>query len=339
MAHSNDNYTLNNSQNENPNDEIIEIERDEISNQETTTISESTTIQFIPIKPHSKMSWVWEYFVRKSNEKGEIRSYCCFEADNGEKCTKSYKYDGSTGNLSSHLIKHGILPPTSENPKSTHPIYKQKEKEESILQWILLTTQPLSTVTNKAFIECMHHIDPQFIVPGERKIRMMIAQSYSYNKDKLIQLLKTAKSVSLTTDLWSSRSKHGYLGLTATWINQNFEIMDVLLEISYFPAPHTAKAIADTIKKAIQKWKIENDIVSIVTDNGANMIAAIRELIPIKRLPCAAHTLQLAIRNGLKIVNTLIIRAKQLINFFLLKNKLKDLLKYKKILVMKNHYI
>jgi len=331
MAHNNDNYTFKNYTLDNSqNDEIIEIERSEISNQETATISELTTIQPIPIKPHSKISWVWEYFVRKSNEKGEIRAYCCFEADNGEKCKKNYKYDGSTENLNGHLIKHGILPPISENSKSINPVYEQKEKEASILQWILLTTQPLSTVTNKAFIECMHNIDPQFIVPGERKIRMMIAQSYSYNKDKLIQLLKTAKSVSLTTDLWSSRSKHGYLGLTATWISQNFEIIDVLLEISYFPALHIAKAIANTIKKAIQKWKIENNIVSIVTDNGANMIAAIRELIPIKRLPCAAYTLQLAIRNGLKIVNTLTVCAKQLINFFSTQKQIERLIKVQK---------
>src|SRR5947207_3223242 len=143
--------------------------------------------------------------------------------ENGEKCTKNYKYDGSTGNLSSHIIKHGILPPVLESTSETkanpvQSIYKsgQKEKEESTLRWILLTTQPLSTVIHKAYIEHMHVIDPEFIVPGEKKIRMMIAHSYGYNKDKLMQLLKTAQYISLTTDLWSSRSKHGYLGLTAT---------------------------------------------------------------------------------------------------------------------------
>ncbi len=47
----------------------------------------------------------------------------------------------------------------------------------------------------------------------------MIACSYGYNRNKLTQLLKTAKSISLTTDLWSSHAKYGYLGLTATWIN------------------------------------------------------------------------------------------------------------------------
>ncbi len=51
--------------------------------------------------------------------------------------------------------------------------------------------------------------------------------------------------------------------------------MNVLLKISYFSASHTAETIANTIKKTIQKWKIEDKIVSIITDNGANIVIAI----------------------------------------------------------------
>ena len=137
----------------------------------------------------------------------------------------------------------------------------------------------------------MHIIDSEFVVLGERKLRMMIACSYGYNKEKLTQLLKTAQSISLTADLWTSRSKHGYLGLTATWINHNFEISDVLLEITYFSTPHTAEAIADIIRSSIQKWKIEDYVITITTDNSSNIIAAINKLTPITRLSCIAHTL------------------------------------------------
>ena len=318
----------------------------ERSNQNSLTTLESTdqasndsNLQPIGlIKTQVKVSWVWNYFIRKQNEKGEIRAYCQFVLENGEKCSKNYKYDGSTGNLGYHIVKHGITPPAdsfiSENKlKQAQPIsnnYGQREKELSTLRWILLTTQPLSTVVQKAYIEHMHVIDPQFTVPGEKKLRMMIARSYGYNRDQLKLLLKTAQSISLTTDLWTSRSKHGYLGLTATWINKDFEIMDVLLEISYFPAPHTARAITKTIKKAIQKWEIENCVVSITTDNGANVVAAIRDLTPIKRLSCAAHTLQLAISKGLKVVEDLVSRAKQLINFFSTQKQIERLIKVQK---------
>lgn len=288
---------------------------------------------------NKKGSWVWDYYIKKRGEKGEMRAYCQFVI-NDEKCTKSYKYDGSTGNLSSHIIKHGVIPPTAEtfvenkSQSTAQPIpiqkHGQKEKEESTLRWILSTTQPLSTVTHKAYIEHMRIIDPEFVVPGEKKLRMMIARSYGYNKEKLMQLLKTAQSISLTTDLWTSRSKHGYLGLTATWINQNFEILDVLLEITYFPTPHTAEAIADVIKNSIKKWKIEDRVITITTDNGSNMIAAINKLSPITRLSCVAHTLQLAIGKGLKLVQVLTNHAKQLINFFSTQKQIERLVKAQK---------
>ena len=138
----------------------------------------------------------------------------------------------------------------------------------------------------------------------------MIACSYGHNRDKLKQLLKTAQSISLTADLWTSCSKHSYLSLTATWINHNFEISDVLLEITYFLTSHTAEAIADIIRSSIQKWKIEDRVITITTDNSSNMIAAINKLTPITRLSCVAHTLQLAIGRGLKLVKLLTKRAK-----------------------------
>ena len=106
--------------------------------------------------------------------------------------------------------------------------------------------------------------------------------------------------------------------------------MDVLLEISYFSTPHTAYAISDVIKKAIIKWEIESHVISITTDNGSNMVAAFRNLRPIKRLSCAAHTLQLAINKGLKLVEDLVLRVKRLINFFTTQKQIERLIKVQK---------
>lgn len=59
----------------------------------------------------------------------------------------------------------------------------------------------------------------------------------------------------------------------------------------------------------------------IVTDNGANMKKAIKDMglisSNIRWQPCAAHTLQLIIGKGLNIVKLLILRTKRLIDFFL----------------------
>ena len=92
-------------------------------------------------KSQAKASWVWNYFIKKRNEKGEMRAHCQFVINDNKKCTKSYKYDGSTGNLSSHIIKHGITSPIEnfvENKLqlTTQSIQKheQKEKEKFTLR-------------------------------------------------------------------------------------------------------------------------------------------------------------------------------------------------------------
>src|SRR3989337_3268527 len=148
-----------------------------------------------------------------------------------------------------------------------------------MLKWMLETNQPLSAVTNEAYKEKMTEFDPAFVIPGEKKIRVMIGKSFNYNQQILQNLIHViAQNISLTADFWSSRSKHGYLGITAIWITPNFEIKDVMLNIEYVPAPHTAEIIANSLYKCILNWNLKDRVTSITIDNGANMVAAVHLL-------------------------------------------------------------
>ena len=140
---------------------------------------------------------------------------------------------------------------------------------------MLLTNQPLSTVTNPAYKEKMLQFDLSFIVSGEQKIKTMIVKSYQYNYENLKNIIsETVATVSLTTDLWSSRAKHGYIGVTAAWITPNFKVKDIMLEIKYTPLPHTADAIAELLFECISSWDLNGCVTAIVTDNGLNIKAA-----------------------------------------------------------------
>src|SRR3954471_36203 len=102
---------------------------DSINEDSSDEVTEIVQEQVLPVpsitKPQIKVSWVWTHFIKKHNEKGEMHAYCQFEMEDGKKCTKNYKYDGSTGNLSSHAIRHGIIPPSIESISSevkTNPV-------------------------------------------------------------------------------------------------------------------------------------------------------------------------------------------------------------------------
>ncbi|PKC54822.1 hypothetical protein RhiirA1_476623 [Rhizophagus irregularis] len=137
------------------------------------------------------------------SEKSDQESLTAFES------TSQISNDSNPLNkLLYHAIKHEIIPSTesitSDNKSKAiqstmSNINGQKEKELIIS----ITIDSFNNPTSFYFFE-------------EKKIRMMIACSYGYNRNKLKLLLKTAQSISLTTDLWSSCLKHEYLGLTAT---------------------------------------------------------------------------------------------------------------------------
>lgn len=62
---------------------------------------------------------------------------------------------------------------------------------------------------------------------------------------------------------------------------------------------HTAN-IADELKNVCDDWKINDKLCRIVTDNAANMIKAVKEILKVRHLGCFAHTLNLVVHNAIK---------------------------------------
>ena len=86
--------------------------------------------------------------------------------------------------------------------------------------------------------------------------------------------------VSLTTDGWSSVAGDPYLSLTAHYIDENWKLQMKCLKTEYHPESHTAINVANFIRGAIDDYGLRlGNIVSITTDNAANMVAAIRRAV------------------------------------------------------------
>lgn len=130
-------------------------------------------------------------------------------------------------------------------------------------------------------------------------------------------LSSSAVNVSMTIDLWTSRAKQGYISITASFISSDFKLYDILLDVKYLSYPHTAERIKDQINHLISEWNLTNKVVAIATDNGSNMVKAVRLIDGVIRIPCTAHTLQLIIGKGLELATVLVLRAKRLIQFFM----------------------
>ncbi|GBC42762.2 zinc finger BED domain-containing protein 1-like [Rhizophagus irregularis DAOM 181602=DAOM 197198] len=260
-------------------------------------------------------SWVYNWGERKNHPSNPNKFIfeCNQKLDNGENCTSKIETSGPTGNIISHLNrKHKIyehskpsatITPSLKQVKidrytissDSHPQMtpdRQKYLETLLFEWLILDFQPLYLLKSPSF-------------------------PYEFSKNKLKQYIhENAASVSLTCDLWTSRSKQGFLGVTCHFITPDFEMREITLAIQYMPYPHTGEAIQHALEKIITQWELQNKVFFCTTDNTSNMKKCLNQIVWLHRLSCTAHTIQLVVGKGLLTAEILIARAKRLINFF-----------------------
>jgi hypothetical protein len=128
--------------------------------------------------------------------------------------------------------------------------------------------------------------------------REKLPKKYESTKEKVQKDLNSAISVALTSDIWTSCQTKSYCCVTAHFINKDWELKSYLLETFDFCIDHTAANISLELLRVVEKWNIREKIICAVTDNAANMIAAVTTT-GWRHLPCFAHSLNLVVHNSI----------------------------------------
>lgn len=283
-------------------------------------------------------SWIWNYYEKLDTKPPYIRIVKCqvgvYNKNGLQPCGKVMNSkDYSTSNYINHLnTAHGI---TKEKHVAEQQITRQPQVDnmfrkiisenperkmrldQKFVGILIKDHQPLSIREDEGLLEFIYELDPLFKVPSEKRIREILTNGYNYTKETLIRNFHSdIISCSLTSDLWTARSRMGYIGITCAYIDKQFKLNEVILAIKYVPYPHTGKAIAKEIQNITKEWNLTNRIFTITTDNGSNMVKAAKLIPELIRIPCTAHTLQLVVGKGLLPAEVLIARAKRLMLFF-----------------------
>ena len=108
-----------------------------------------------------------------------------------------------------------------------------------LVAFIIKFVQPLYILQNEAFCELVYGLEFRFQIPCKKTVKNLIHEAYIWSKDQLTNLLGNT-----VTDLWTARSKHGYIRVTATWLTSDFTFYEVLLACNHLEYPHTGEAIS-----------------------------------------------------------------------------------------------
>ncbi|CAG8835067.1 43193_t:CDS:2 [Gigaspora margarita] len=163
-----------------------------------------------------------------------------------------------------------------------HGIIEQAIHVHIVTELIIAQNLPLSFVKGEMFNQFAKILDPRWTVPTKEKIKNLIDDRFKHICNALRNDLNQTQTVSLTADMWTAHSHDGYLCITVTWINENFELNEAVLAF---------------IRLRYPKLPI-----------GANIKLACNKL-GVKWVPCSAHILNLIVQKGLLPAKHLIVRS------------------------------
>lgn len=193
-----------------------------------------------------------------------------------------------------------------------------------ILDWVVDSLRPLSVVEDKGFVNLLKLLEPEFKAPSRTHLAKLMDKRHSTCKSELKAMLKSGgvSGVSLTTDGWSSTATQSFVTHTVHFINDEWQLVNGVLETAIFKGSHTAEKLAECTQQVVQRFGIKREqVVAVSHDEAANMVAAARILTEEESWEsnvCMAHRLQTAIRHGLDldVVSKLLARGRRLVSHF-----------------------
>ncbi|KAM4018541.1 deformed epidermal autoregulatory factor 1 homolog isoform 2-T2 [Anomaloglossus baeobatrachus] len=192
---------------------------------------------------------------------------------------------------------------------------KQASLDEELTAMIARDFQPLSIVEDNGFRKLISSLNPIYVIPSRKTIsQTVLPRMYNRERDSLQERIKSASAVCLTTDCWTSRTTTAFISVTCHYI-ENYKMVSSLLECVELCESHTADNLAEELLRIAKNWQIESKVICCVTDNAANITKAIK-ILNWAHNPCLAHTINLIVRDSMKVMMPTLDKVKSIVEFF-----------------------
>ncbi|KAL6580660.1 hypothetical protein OROMI_008684 [Orobanche minor] len=276
-----------------------------------------------------KKSVVWDHFEEVMiEEKGNpVKKVQC------KNCSLVMSYYGGTTNMGRHIPDCVVLQRKearkAKQAKLTFPAggtqsapghsylhsgkFDMAAMKESCAEWVCMHEHPFTIVEEDGFNIMMRRGMPEWTRITQVAIRNDCFAVYEREREKLKVLFRKVQKISLTTDLWKSKSqKLEYMVLTGHWIDSTWKLQKRVLNFVHLPPPRTGLIIADEILKCLRGWGLENKVYTLSVDNASNNDTCVKNLkITFSKtrsllldgelfwVRCCAHILNLLVQDGL----------------------------------------
>lgn len=253
-------------------------------------------------------------------------------------CGQSYSISTATGNLGRHLSNRHPGYDKSDDvvstPSSQQTIVIKKPQTQVkpshveldhlnwlLIKWLILASLPPSTIEEKWLSNSYKFLNPPVQIWPTEKFQLVLDEVFkTMQEDLRCMLAHVTSKLSITLDFWTSYQQIFYMSISCQWIDEPWSFHKLLLDVSRVPSPCGSLEIYHTLIKVLKFYDLENRVLSCTHDNSANAINACHTLkedlesqkgYPFCYVPCAAHTLNSVIEDGLRSTKSVISKIRE----------------------------
>ena len=115
---------------------------------------------------------------------------------------------------------------------------------ERVATFVVLDLWPLRVVEGAEFKQLMNYIEPVYVVPSHTHITSICCKMFHAIKEELSSSLESTPSVTLITDIWTSRTVQVYNTVTVHLLTENWMLDSKVLITCEMTELHTGVHIA-----------------------------------------------------------------------------------------------
>ena len=177
--------------------------------------------------------------------------------------------------------------------------------DRALLIFIIACCLPFMLIESNAFKEFVLCLNPKYKVPCRKKLRSLSTDLYREKVELLKSKLLSIKVLSITTDGWTSCQNYSYISATAHLISDKTNFISFCLGFAYLNGRHDADNLKEALLKIVAKFKVDDKIMSIVSDNASNVrncLNSLKVCLNIQPIRCMGHVLQLVVKSVIYLV-------------------------------------
>ncbi|KAJ5413633.1 hypothetical protein N7509_000260 [Penicillium cosmopolitanum] len=160
----------------------------------------------------------------------------------------------------------------------------------------------------RALVETIRLAPSMPEIPTSITIRRRLQVIVKERQQGLLQTLPEGGKLSIALDSWTSPFRQAFMAVTGYFIEHDWNYREILLGFEPVHGSHTGINLGAVLFPLLQKHGIEDRVLIVATDNASNNSTLVESLkgsiqglklpsnIPIIRMPCIAHVIQLSLK-------------------------------------------